>query len=534
MQRRYGWEIQKSWLVGMSGVVPGIYASARLSAKNTSSKSNTVLLQSPDYHHFFEAVEHAGKKPLAIRHSQVQGRWQMDLDHLRELAKQGADSFLLCNPHNPLGRVLDSSELEAIVEVCLQEGILLCSDEIHSDLVLDEDKSHIPIASLSPAIAAQTITLIAPTKTFNLPGVGSLALAIIPDEDLRKAFEKQIHGLSVHPSGLAYTAALAAYRDCTDWHDDLLTYLRANRDYLQERIDAIEGLSMTHVEATFLAWIDTSKLALNNPFAHFLAYGVAMSDGTEMGDRHFLRLNFACSRSTLTEILDRIEKAAGARVSGLVTANQYPVNQQLSKRGQTMSNPEEKSIEIINNAMQKARAVNEDESFTRAELEQLEQQMQALISAPELFTTEHYPDPPADSPGCVYLIAEDEGCQNSLYLVCAAGGADVPPHDHKTWAVVGGLSGVEENTLFERIDDGSVSGAGELKETGRVVLKGGDTIALMPLDIHTIAAVGGPTRHLHWYGKGFSQQTGKVAFKDGACFEVPADMVPVDESRRVI
>ena len=308
MQRLYGWRIDPSWLVPLPGVVPGLFGAARAVGR----PGDGVITQSPNYHHFFGAAEFSERTLLRLDNRIVTDRWQMDFDQLEQLAAGGAGSFLLCNPHNPVGRVLSREELEKVADACLRNDVMICSDEIHAEIILDEDRLHIPIATLSPEVADKTITLLSPSKAFNLPGIGGFALAVIPNALLRKDFERRIHGMATHPAALASAAALAAYRDCDDWLAQLLDYLRGNRDLLEKEVAAIDGLSMTHVEATFLAWIDVSGLGLENPFEHFLAHGVALSDGAPMGDSHYQRLNFGCTRATLEEMLERMKRAVAA------------------------------------------------------------------------------------------------------------------------------------------------------------------------------------------------------------------------------
>lgn len=509
LERLYCWKVHPSWLVLLPGVLPGLYGAARTAGEG-------VITQSPNYHHFFKAAEYSERKSLPLNNHIVNGRWEMDFDHLRELAAQGASSFLLCNPHNPVGRILSREELEQVADICLEHDILICSDEIHADILLDEDKPHIPIATLSREVEQQSITLVSPSKAFNLPGIGSIALAIIPNPEIKRTFERQVFGMATHPGALAYEAALACYRDGDEWLAQLLDYLRGNRDLLEKRIEAMPNLSMTHVEGTFLAWIDASGMEMNVPANFFLAHGVALSEGGEMGDANYLRLNFACTRAELKTLLDRMESA----LSILKTRDEY-------RGGINMSDATSARKAAISKAMEAVRVLSPDGEPDRETLDKIEAELAELVASADLFSSEHYPDPPEDAAGYVYLLAEDEGTRNSMYLVCAGGGAKVPPHDHKTWAAIAGLDGKEENTLFERDGD-------ELNEVKKVTLAEGDTFSMLPLDIHTIKAVGGPTRHIHWYGKGFSAQSGKVAYFDGAWIEVPADMIPVDESRQVL
>ena len=218
-------------------------------------------------------------------------------------------AFLLCNPFNPVGRVLTRLELETVADICLRNGTMICSDEIHADLMLDEDKQHIPIASLSRDIERNSITLFSATKAFNLPGIGGLSFAVIPDKELRGAFAQRAYGVATHPGALAYAATLAAYRDGEDWLVETINYLRNNRNYLEAEIAQMDGLSMTHVEGTFLAWVNVKESGLENPVQDFLDHGVALSDGLQMGRDDYVRLNFGCHHSTLEEIIRRMKAA---------------------------------------------------------------------------------------------------------------------------------------------------------------------------------------------------------------------------------
>ncbi len=304
----YNWEVEPDWLVTLPGVVPGLYVAAQVAG----IAGDRILTQNPNYYHFFGAAAYANRELVLLESQLHSGRWELDFDAMAHYAAVGASSFLLCNPYNPLGRVLNRCELEQVAEICLANNMLICSDEIHADLVLDRDKAHIPIASLGPEVEQNSITLVSPSKAFNLPGIGGFALAIIPNTRLRNKFNDLAYGIVSHPSALAYAGALAAYRDSEGWLSALQQYLRGNRDLLQREIASIKGLSTTHVEATFLSWINVAALGLENPQEHFLAHGVALSAGTQLGDGDYLRLNFACPRATLEEIIRRIRRGVEA------------------------------------------------------------------------------------------------------------------------------------------------------------------------------------------------------------------------------
>lgn len=303
LEKKYGWRTKPEWFVPQPGVVPSLFFASNC----IGDDGDAVMAARPNYHYFLETAAHTGRILQPIDCHLNKHRWEMDFDQMRQTISSKTKTFLLCNPHNPLGRVLDRYELETIADLCLRNGTMICSDEIHADLILDPDKRHIPIASLHPEVEKQSITLISASKAFNLPAIGGLSLAIIPNPEIRSAFQNQAYGVATHPGALAYAATLAAYKDCDDWLLQTINYLRSNRDYLEEQIANIEGLDMTHAEATFLAWIDVSKLGLESPVSKFLDHGIALSDGTEMGRADHVRLNFACHRSTLEEIVRRLK-----------------------------------------------------------------------------------------------------------------------------------------------------------------------------------------------------------------------------------
>jgi cystathionine beta-lyase len=235
-------------------------------------------------------------------------RWTIDFDALEQTITNKTNLFLFCNPHNPLGRIFSVEELKETAEFCLRNNLIICSDEIHCDLLLEPSKSHIPIATLSPDIADRTITLMAPSKTFNLPGFGC-SFAIIPNPQLRTAFKKIRAGIVPDPAAIGYTAALAAYRDSAQWHLQLLKYLKSNADLAYQRISRMPGLWTHPVEATYLLWIDARKLGQDNPQRFFEDHGIGLSDGRDFGKPGFVRLNFGCTRSLLEQALDRMETA---------------------------------------------------------------------------------------------------------------------------------------------------------------------------------------------------------------------------------
>jgi cystathionine beta-lyase len=304
LERNYGWRTETDWFVVQPGVVPSLFF-----ASNCLGQSgDAVMAARPNYHYFLETAAYTDRVYQPVDCHVVGNRWEMDFDQMAGTISPRTNAYLLCNPFNPLGRALDKLELETIAELCLRNDTLICSDEIHADLVLDDDKQHIPIATLSPEVEKKSITLFSAAKAFNLPGIGGLSFAVIPDEGIRSAFQSRAYGVATHPGALAYAATLAAYRDCDDWLAETIRYLRGNRDYLESELTNMPGLSMTHVEATFLAWINVASSGLANPLQSFLEGGVALSGGEGMGRADYVRLNFSCHRSTLEEIILRMRR----------------------------------------------------------------------------------------------------------------------------------------------------------------------------------------------------------------------------------
>lgn len=304
LEDKYLWNVESEWLVWLPGLVTGINVTCRA----VGEAGDAVLTNIPVYPPFLSAPENNRRTLTTFPLIKSNNRWHFDFDRMEKAITPDTRLFLLCSPHNPAGRVFSIEELGILAATCERHDIVICSDEIHCDLILDEDKKHIPTATLSPEVARRTITLMAPSKTYNIPGLGC-SFAIIPDEGLRQRFQKAMAGIVPHVNALGYTAALAAYRDGQEWLDGLLNVLRNNRDQVAQTINDTPGLSMTHVEATYLAWIDTREANLDNPAHFFEEAGVGLSDGKDFQGNGFVRLNFGCPHATLTESLNRIQRA---------------------------------------------------------------------------------------------------------------------------------------------------------------------------------------------------------------------------------
>jgi cystathionine beta-lyase len=241
---------------------------------------------------------------------EADGSYSIDLDAFEAAIAPQTRLFILCNPHNPTGRVFRRDELEALAEICLRHNVVICSDEIHSDLVYSGHK-HIPIAALDAEVAKHTITLLAPSKTFNLAGLQA-SVAIVQDEDLREQFKSGYQGLVHWVNIMGMESLLAAYREGEPWLDALLPYLEANRDYTAEFVQReLPGVSMVKSEGTYLAWLDCRALGVEGKPSDFFKEQakVVMNDGGWFGagGEGFVRLNFGTPRSMLQEALERMK-----------------------------------------------------------------------------------------------------------------------------------------------------------------------------------------------------------------------------------
>lgn len=300
----YGWEIDPEWLVWLPGLVTGLNVVCRAAAE----RGEEVLTAVPVYPPFLSAPRLSGRGLATVPLRQADGSWLVDFDQLEARITSRTRLFLLCNPHNPVGRVFTREELTRLALIGEKHNLTICSDEIHCGLVLDQDKTHVPIATLDPAIARRTVTFMSPSKTFNLPGLGC-AFAIIPDGPLRRRFRQTMAGIVPGVNLLGYIAALAAYRDGSGWHEALLAYLRVNLDLLKRALNRMPGLAMGRVEATYLGWIDTRGSGIAEPVKFFEKAGVGLADGSAFGGPGFLRLSFACPQVTLVAALNRMSRA---------------------------------------------------------------------------------------------------------------------------------------------------------------------------------------------------------------------------------
>lgn len=307
----YGWEINPQWLVWLPGLVFAINVATRTFAK----EGEGVATYTPAYPPYLDAPGFANRESVRVPLSRnaADTRYEMNPADLAAACDERTRVLLLCHPHNPTGRVFTADEIRAVAEVCDEKDLLILSDEIHCDLLLNHPHAprHIPTASLSPEIAARTITLLAPSKTFNLPGL-ACGMAVISDPQIRRSFQRGMRGIMAEVGNFGYAGCLAAYRHGESWRQELLTYLRGNAETVQKFVqDELPGLRMDTVEATYLAWLDCREAGLADPAAFFAKVGVGLSDGAYFGTPGFVRLNFGCPRSLLMSGLEKMRSAFG-------------------------------------------------------------------------------------------------------------------------------------------------------------------------------------------------------------------------------
>lgn len=308
LAERYGWHVEPEWLVWLPSVVPGL----NLACRACAAPGEAVMTVTPVYPPFLKAPPAQDRRLIRVPATLADGRWGLPLDAMEAALTPDTRVLLFCHPHNPLGRVWSATEVAAVVDFCRRHHLVLCSDEIHCDLLLNP-LEHLPAAmvarELDQAVADGIVTLMSPSKTFNLPGL-NFAFAIIADAGLRERFQRPGAGLLPFPGCFAVAGATAAYRECDDWLAQLLDYLRGNRDMLERFVaESLPAVTMTHVEATYLAWLNVRRLDLADAAAACLHAGIALSSGDAFAGPGFVRLNFACRRQVLQEALQRLQTA---------------------------------------------------------------------------------------------------------------------------------------------------------------------------------------------------------------------------------
>ena len=307
LRKRYGWSVLPSDLELVPGVVPAINQVIR----GVVRPGGAVVTAVPVYQPFLQAPEYMARQLFTLEMTEAT-HWDFPLAEFRALAeaRPEIELLLLCHPMNPVGRVIPLAVLTEILEICLAHNIVICSDEIHCELLLD-GRVHTPMASISALARDQTITLQAASKTFNLAGLGC-AVVIAQNPALMAQFKAGGAGIMAHVNTLGYVATQAAWSECDAWHEALLRYLAANRDLLTRHVAEMPGVSVGVIEATYLAWLNVTELGLTDPQGFFESAGVGLSDGAQFSGDGYLRLNFGCPRLMLETGLDRMRKACDA------------------------------------------------------------------------------------------------------------------------------------------------------------------------------------------------------------------------------
>ena len=310
MHNRHHWDIQSEWITFTPGVVPALVPALRA----FSNPGDKVIIQQPVYHPFALITRANGRQVVANHLKLVNGRYEMDFDELEKLIDARTRLLILCSPHNPVGRVWTREELQQLGDICVRHGVVILSDEIHHDLIYP-GFTHTPTACVSEAMARHTLTFVAPSKTFNVPGLGAAAV-ITSDAKLRAQYNIEIENNAMFGGNIFGNVGLeAAYRYGGEWLDQALVYIKGNldclNDFLTRRIPQIKAIQP---EGTYLVWLDCRDLGLSDAELHdlFLKRAkLALNDGAMFGDggSGFMRLNMGCPRATLVQALERLERA---------------------------------------------------------------------------------------------------------------------------------------------------------------------------------------------------------------------------------
>jgi len=310
MKERFNWEIKKDWIIATPGIVPSI----NFALQTYTEKSDKILVQTPVYYPFFTSIKNNKRTLIVSELKLIDDHYEMDFTDLEKKLADDVKMMILCSPHNPVSRVWKLDELQRISELCLKLNVLLISDEIHSDLIFSSNE-HIPIPTISKQIADNSITMFAPSKTFNVAGL-SLSFVIIPNKKIRAMFKKTLQKLGLHLSNLFGIEALeASYKYGTKWLEELLIYVEDNynfvQQYFQNNIPKIKPIKM---EGTYLLWLDCREMGLSQKeLVNFFINkaGLALNDGSKFGKggKGFMRMNLGCSRKLIEQAFKQMESA---------------------------------------------------------------------------------------------------------------------------------------------------------------------------------------------------------------------------------
>ena len=309
-RQRQDWAIERDWIL----FSPGVVAALSMAVNAFSKEGEKVIVQPPVYHPFFSVVKENKRELVYNTLVEDDGYYRMDLDDLKKKIDRDTKLLLLSHPHNPVGRVWSPTELKELSDLCLENNIVILTDEIHSDLVL-HPHVHTPLRTLSDEIADIAVTCVAASKTFNLAGLSSSAV-IISNENLRTLFSHEVQKGHLYMGNIFGTIAMeAAYSQGGDWLDQLLVYLKGNADLLVDYTASnLPGISVRPPEATYLAWLDMKNLGMRSKqLREFMTRDarIGCNDGPSFGPggSGYQRLNFACPRSTLEKALHQLKQA---------------------------------------------------------------------------------------------------------------------------------------------------------------------------------------------------------------------------------
>jgi cystathionine beta-lyase len=306
LEHHFNWAVPDEWICWIPGVVPSLNLSAR-----TLPSGSEILIPTPVYHPFLDVARHAGlgeiRVPMLADRSTKHGLWEMDWDAMTQAVTPATRMMMISNPQNPTGRCYSSNELDQLADFIDRHDLVLISDEIHCNIVLDPQCLHQPIGHTHPDIAERTISLYSATKIYNIPGI-SCAAAVIPNAKLRAQFMHARAGLLPGIGPLGFLSSEVAFNDRSNWIPSLLDYLRDNLAAVQ----ACVGTRLSPLQATYLAWINVADLGLDNTEQYFAQNGVGISPGAQFGEPGYIRLNFGCPRATLDAGLQRLRTAIEA------------------------------------------------------------------------------------------------------------------------------------------------------------------------------------------------------------------------------